>query len=169
MTTSTLDRPALGPMISWPCPSGLRITLLVGPGCSMLVRLSGELDIATGPAVKSALDFCLSLDHSHGVTLDAADLTFIDAAGLRPLVQAHALSRRRGQWLRIASVSTALRRVLALTRHTHRLLECTAAGRGDTDQVPPGSLPQRAPRPAGSGDDAADQGAHGMQGQPVRV
>ncbi|MFJ9760284.1 STAS domain-containing protein [Streptomyces sp. NPDC101149] len=143
MTTSTLDRPAPCPTISWPCPPGLRITLLTGPGCSMLVRLSGELDIATSPAVKSALDFCLSLDHSHGMTLDAADLTFIDAAGLSPLVQAHTLSRRRGQWLLITPASTALRRMLTLTRHTHRLLDCTAAGQGDTDQVLPGSLPQR--------------------------
>ncbi|MET8809840.1 STAS domain-containing protein [Streptomyces sp. NPDC004546] len=142
MTTSTLDRPALGPTISWPCPSSLRITLLMGPGCSMLVRLSGELDIATGPAVDSALDFCLSLEHSHGVTLDAAGLTFIDAAGLRPLIRAHTLGRRRGQWLRIQPASTALRRVLTLTRHTHRLLDCTAAGQGDTGQVLPGSQPQ---------------------------
>ncbi|GAA3834442.1 STAS domain-containing protein [Streptomyces chiangmaiensis] len=143
MTTSTLDRPALGPTISWLCPCGVRITLLMGPGCSMLVRLSGELDIATSPAVNNALDFCLSLDHSHGVTLDAAEVTFIDAAGLRPLVEAHALSRRRGQWLRIAPASDALRRVLTLTRHTHRLLDCMAAGQGDTDQVRPGSPPQR--------------------------
>ncbi|MGW3247444.1 STAS domain-containing protein [Streptomyces sp. NPDC001070] len=142
-TTTTLDRPAPCPTISWPCPPSLRITLLTGPGCSMLVRLSGELDIAGAPAVNSALDFCLSLDHSHGVTLDAADLTFVDAAGLRPLVEAHTLSRRRGQWLRIAPVSAALRRVVVLTRHTHRLLDCTAAGEVDTQQVLPGSLPKR--------------------------
>ncbi len=144
MTTTTLDRPAPCPTISWPCPPHLCITLLMGPGCSTLVRLSGELDVATAPAVKSALDFCLSVDHSHGVTLDAADLTFIDAAGLRPLVEAHTLSRRRGQWLRIAPMSAALRRVVTLTRHTHRLLDCTAAGKGSTHRILPGaSLPKR--------------------------
>ncbi|MFF3468559.1 STAS domain-containing protein [Streptomyces sp. NPDC002619] len=144
MTTTTLDRPALSPTISWPCPPHLRITLLTGPDRGMLVRLSGELDIATGPAIKSALDFCLSLDHSHGVILDAADLTFIDAAGLSPLVEAHTLSQRRGQWLRIAPMSAALRRVLTLTRHSHRLLDCTAAGQGDTHRILPGtSLPKR--------------------------
>ncbi|MEV6995530.1 STAS domain-containing protein [Streptomyces sp. NPDC093228] len=152
MTTTTLDRPTPCPTISWPCPPSLRITLLTEPGCSMLVRLSGELDIATSPAVKSALDFCLSLDYSHGVTLDAADLTFIDAAGLRPLVEAHTLSRRRGQWLRITPMSAALRQVVTLTRHTHRLLDCTAAGQGDTPRplsgtsLPSGD-PQRRSRP----------------------
>lgn len=144
MTTTTFDCPTPCPTISWPCPPSLRITLLTGPGRSMLVRLSGELDIATGPAVKSALDFCLSLDHSHGVTLDAADLTFIDAAGLRPLVAAHTLSRRRGQWLRITLMSAALRQVVTLTRHTHRLLECTAAVQGDTPRpLSSTSLPLR--------------------------
>ncbi|MFJ8726480.1 STAS domain-containing protein [Streptomyces sp. NPDC093269] len=143
VTTTTLDRPAPCPTISWPCSPHLRITLLMGPGCGMLIRLSGELDIATGPAFKNALDFCLSLDHSHGVTLDAADLTFIDAAGLRPLAEAHTLSRRRGQWLRIASMSAALHQVLSLTRHTHRLLECTAAGQSDTHQIPPDISPSK--------------------------
>ncbi|MGW0086872.1 STAS domain-containing protein [Streptomyces sp. NPDC003393] len=103
----------------------------------MRVCLSGELDFATAPAVGSALDFSFSLDHSRGVTVDAADLTFIDAAGLRPLVQAQALGRRRGQWLRIAPVGASLRQVLTLTRHTHRLLECTAADHGDDHRTLP--------------------------------
>ncbi|MFF3000109.1 STAS domain-containing protein [Streptomyces sp. NPDC057950] len=144
MTTTAPDRPVPCPTILWPCPSHLRITLITAPGHSMLVRLSGELDIATSPGIKSALDFCLSLDDSHGVTLDAADLTFIDAAGLRPLADAHTLSRRRGQWLRIAPMSSALYQVLSLTRHTHHLLDCTAADPSDTRRVAPGaSLRQR--------------------------
>ncbi|MFF3061865.1 STAS domain-containing protein [Streptomyces sp. NPDC057909] len=139
MTTTTLDLPALCPSVLWPCPPPLRITLVTEPDCSMLVSLSGELDIATAPAAKSALDFCLNLGHSRGVTLDAADLTFIDSAGLRPLVEAQALAQRRGQWLRIAPMSAALHQVMFLTRHTHRLLDCTAAGPGSTDPAVPGS------------------------------
>jgi anti-anti-sigma factor len=128
MTTSTLVRPAPRPTVSWPCPSPLRITLLTGSDGSMLVALDGELDIATAPAVDGALAFCLRLDDSPGITLDTAGLTFIDAAGLRPLTQAHTRSRQRGRWLRITPMSAALCRVVLLTRHTHRLLECTPAG-----------------------------------------
>jgi anti-anti-sigma factor len=140
MTTSMLDRPAPCPTISWLCPSPLRITLLTGPGRSMLVRLDGELDIATAPAAGSALAFCLGLDDSPGTVLDAAGLTFIDAAGLRPLIAAHTLSRREGRWLRITPMSAALRRVVLLTRHTHRLLECTPDGHSTQDQDLPGAL-----------------------------
>ncbi|MFF3358249.1 STAS domain-containing protein [Streptomyces sp. NPDC002917] len=144
MTTTTLDLPALCPSVLWPCPPPLHITLVTEPDCSMLVSLSGELDIATAPAAKSALDFCLNLDHSRGVTLDAADLTFIDSAGLRPLVEAHTLAQRRGQWLRITPMSAALHQVAFLTRHTHRLLDCTAAGPSGTDPAASGgSLPKR--------------------------
>ncbi|MER7692798.1 STAS domain-containing protein [Streptomyces sp. NPDC097610] len=140
MTTTTLELPAPCPSILWPCPPHLRITLVTASDCSMLVSLSGELDIATAPAVKSALDFCLTLDHSRGVTLEAADLTFIDAAGLRPLIETHTLAPRRGQWLRIAPMSAALRQVMFLTRHTHRLLDCTTAGHSTRDQDLPGAL-----------------------------
>ena len=47
-------------------------------------RVSGELDIATAPQLATALEG--ELRPGTRVTLDLADLTFIDAAGLRVLV-----------------------------------------------------------------------------------
>ena len=48
------------------------------------LRVSGELDIATAPRLATALDD--EVRPGTRVTLDLADLAFIDAAGLRVLV-----------------------------------------------------------------------------------
>ncbi|MGW1810841.1 STAS domain-containing protein [Streptomyces sp. NPDC002078] len=109
--------------ISWPCPPHLRISLDNNPHHGTVLRLEGELDLASGPAVKAAMDFCL--EGGLGITADASGLSFIDAAGLRPLAEAQALAERLGQRFRIAQASAELRAVLRLTRHTHRLFVCT--------------------------------------------
>ena len=50
-----------------------------------VVRLSGELDIASAPM----LDECLESLDGEAVTIDFANLTFIDSSGLQVLVQRH--------------------------------------------------------------------------------
>ncbi|HEV2975407.1 MAG TPA: STAS domain-containing protein [Solirubrobacteraceae bacterium] len=46
------------------------------------LRLSGELDIATVPRVEGAVDAILA-DGARRLTLDLAELRFIDSSGLR--------------------------------------------------------------------------------------
>jgi anti-anti-sigma factor len=48
------------------------------------LRLTGELDLASAPKLRDA---CNGLNGKRQVTLDLAELTFIDSSGLQALVQ----------------------------------------------------------------------------------
>ena len=75
------------------------------------LRVSGELDIATAPRLAAALQG--EIRPGTSVTLDLADLAFIDAAGLRVLV---AVSRTVGPAGRVLlrRPSSIVQRVLAV-------------------------------------------------------
>ena len=55
-------------------------------GRALLVRLSGELDIAGVPDVQPVLDRLLAQDRQP-VCIDAADLTFMDSSGVALLIR----------------------------------------------------------------------------------
>jgi anti-sigma B factor antagonist len=54
---------------------------------SVVVRLQGELDMATAPALSRALDTALDTRPT-SLVLDLADLTFVDSTGIRVLITA---------------------------------------------------------------------------------
>jgi ABC-type transporter Mla MlaB component len=56
------------------------------------LRLIGELDLASAPALTEALT---SIDGDGQLTLDLSELTFIDSTGLHAILQARTLSERR--------------------------------------------------------------------------
>lgn len=107
-------------------PDHLRITLSSG-NSGALVRLEGELDVAGAPALTSVLALCVGQPGC--ITVDAAGLHFIDAAGVRPLADAQALCHRQGRDFHVAPASAAVRRVVMLTGLADRLL-------GDVDARP---------------------------------
>lgn len=107
-------------------PDHLRITVSSGSS-GALVRLEGELDIAGAPALTSVLALCVGQPGC--ITVDAAGLAFIDAAGIRPLADAQAICHRQGRDFRVAPASVAVRRVVMLTGLAERLL-------GDADVRP---------------------------------
>jgi anti-anti-sigma factor len=76
------------------------------------VRLRGELDIATVDAVAKRL---AALRERHEtVLLDLNELTFIDASGIRLVVDAAEDSRRDGWAFAVTHRSWPVRRVLEL-------------------------------------------------------
>jgi anti-sigma B factor antagonist len=85
-----------------------------------MVYVGGELDVATAPLLGAELD---ALVESGGfrLVIDLADLTFLDASGLRVLVHTCKLAAEHGGWLRLVRVRPTVRRVLELTRLTHVL------------------------------------------------
>ncbi len=71
-------------------------------GCCQVVELIGELDIATAPILKAALDEIESIpDH---IKVDMSRLDFIDSTGLRLLLGASELVNGR-IWLKGTSSS----------------------------------------------------------------
>lgn len=53
------------------------------------VRVEGELDVATAPALEEALKRAEASDAS-GIVIDLTGVSFIDSTGLRTLLEAHA-------------------------------------------------------------------------------
>ena len=79
-----------------------------------VIRVEGELDIATAPALESALLHALDSE-APSIVLDLERVSFIDSMGLRVLVWAARQSREDGDRLRIDCGSGVVQRMIALT------------------------------------------------------
>jgi anti-anti-sigma factor len=97
----------------------------------LLVR--GELDLLTAPLVQDELASVERL--SDRVVVDLADLSFIDASGLRVLAGAGRRARERGRRFTITHGRPMVRRVFELIgmadmldQHVPELLEAHAGG-----------------------------------------
>jgi len=76
--------------------------------------VTGELDVATAPALESAIDG--ALDGQDGeLFLDFSDLTFIDSTGIRAVMQVHNKVASFGSRMVILSPTAPVRRVLEIT------------------------------------------------------
>jgi anti-sigma B factor antagonist len=80
-----------------------------------LVTAHGELDIATAARTHAYLRAVLDGEKKGKVTLNLADLTFCDAAGLGVLAKVAAYARRTGRSLRLAGPRPALVRIMRIT------------------------------------------------------
>jgi anti-sigma B factor antagonist len=76
-------------------------------GESLLVKVVGELDLATAPE----LDACLRPVRGD-VAIDCSGLDFIDSSGIRSLVEAHRAAEARGDRLTIRNLPENARRAL---------------------------------------------------------
>lgn len=84
-------------------------------GDHSVVRVEGELDVATGPALAHALDEVLGR-RNPDVILDVAGLRFADASALALFVSATRRARTAGGRLRLRNVTPLVARILAITR-----------------------------------------------------
>jgi anti-anti-sigma factor len=81
------------------------------PEC--LVAVTGELDVASAPALMRELSL---LERPEAVvTLDLRDLSFMDVAGMRALIDARKVARHAGSCLHILRPGGAASRVLEVT------------------------------------------------------
>lgn len=72
----------------------------------------GELDIATAPELVELLNRLRH--HGHAVTVDLAEVTFMDSTGLTTLMDAHVQAERNGWTFAVQRPSPAVRRVFEL-------------------------------------------------------
>jgi anti-sigma B factor antagonist len=83
--------------------------------------LTGELDIATVPALASFLRRVSPAERAH-LVVDLAGLTFCDCSGLTALLRAHHRAVADGGWLRLCAASSRFQRLLKLTNLSAALL-----------------------------------------------
>lgn len=94
----------------------------VGPGAdgSTVVVLSGELDCAYEAEVNRLL---AGLNDGAPITVDVADLTFLDSSGLRCLLLAAQDAAARGSRLVVTNATGLVRRVIEIAGLEHELLD----------------------------------------------
>lgn len=92
-------------------PTRPEFSVEVDPG-RRLVRVSGELDMATAPVLVAAAQSLA--DGSSDLIVDLAGLTFIDSAGLNTLVELGVAAHDRGCNLRLRNMTGHVRRVVTL-------------------------------------------------------
>lgn len=84
-----------------------------------VVAVRGEVDLATAPELRSAVD--AALDSSYGdLCLDLCGTTFMDSSGLHVLFDSHARAEALQRRLTIVCPSGAVRRLLDVTGYAER-------------------------------------------------
>jgi anti-anti-sigma factor len=73
-----------------------------------VLLLGGELDISTAPILRRSVDSIVS-PHLRAVTLDLRDMTFVDVAGLRALLDAKRAATAVGATFHLRSVGDLTR------------------------------------------------------------
>ncbi|WP_052442395.1 STAS domain-containing protein [Streptacidiphilus neutrinimicus] len=79
-----------------------------------LLRLSGELDHDTAPALRTALDHCEDAGSAR-ILVDFSDLRFCDSTGLNVLLQARARAQARDGAVELVGLGRGVSRVFDLT------------------------------------------------------
>ncbi|WP_052441176.1 STAS domain-containing protein [Streptacidiphilus anmyonensis] len=79
-----------------------------------VLRLSGELDHDTAPALRTALDRCEAAGAAR-ILVDFSDLQFCDSTGLNVLLQARARAQARDAAVELVGLGRGVSRVFDLT------------------------------------------------------
>ncbi len=80
----------------------------------VVMVMDGELDMANAPALQAAIESD-ELSSPEAVVLDLQGLTFLDSTGLRVILAARELCRRRGQEFAVTPGSAQVQRLLSVT------------------------------------------------------
>lgn len=110
------DRMGLRPAVP---PAAFRCTLRDGGTDVALVRVSGELDVATVPQLKQTLRH--AEDGALRVVLDLRELTFMDSSGVHAIEDANVRAAVAGRRLVLVRGRSQVDRVLALSGAHDRL------------------------------------------------
>ncbi len=85
-----------------------------------VVTVSGELDLASSPALEHELDRVVA-SNAALVIVDLRDLEFMDSTGLSVLIRAHQRAEEHGQRFGLVRGSQQVQRLLSLTGVAERL------------------------------------------------
>jgi anti-sigma B factor antagonist len=85
-----------------------------------LIAMSGELDLASSPALQEELDRVAASDASL-LIIDLRELDFMDSTGLSVLVRAHQRADEQGRRLAMVRGPQQVQRLLSLTGVADRL------------------------------------------------
>ncbi|HCJ09698.1 MAG TPA: anti-sigma F factor antagonist [Clostridiales bacterium] len=115
-------------------------------GDILVVRVSGELDLATAGEFRHRVDADLDRFGSRDVVIDFSELGFLDSSGLGALLGRYKRVAERGGRVAVSGCAPHVRRVLELSG-VMRIIEChpsvreaVAAFGGDTSSASGGGV-----------------------------
>ena len=85
-----------------------------------MISVSGELDLASSPALEEELQR-VAKSGATTIVVDLAELEFMDSTGLSVLVRAHQRAEENGRRLGLVNGSQQVQRLLTLTGVADRL------------------------------------------------
>ena len=88
---------------------------------TVVISVSGELDLASSPALEEELERVAQSD-AQVVVVDLRNLEFMDSTGLSVLVRAHQRAEENGRRLGLVNGSQQVQRLLTLTGVADRLM-----------------------------------------------
>lgn len=89
-------------------------------GKATIIAVSGELDLASSPALQEELDG-VAASNSDLLIIDLRGLDFMDSTGLSVLVRAHQRAEEQGRRLAIVKGPQQVQRLLSLTGVADRM------------------------------------------------
>jgi anti-anti-sigma factor len=95
-------------------PADLQATTTSEPGGRWIVRVGGELDLATAEHLTRLLDSVIRSAGAIEIIIDLDRLRFMDASGIRVLVVSHQLAQRLGRTVRVCNVHGEVDTILRL-------------------------------------------------------
>jgi anti-sigma B factor antagonist len=84
-------------------------------GKRVVLRLDGELDLASVPLLESEVELAM-LDDTATIVLDLRGLEFLDSTGLRTILLLDKRSSERGQAFALVRGSEQVQRLMTMTR-----------------------------------------------------
>jgi anti-sigma B factor antagonist len=87
----------------------------------VVVRLTGEVDVATGPELEQRLQEIETGGHTH-VLIDLSEVEFMDSTGLRSIVRAQYFADANGRRLTLRRGSPQVQRLFEITGLLDRLV-----------------------------------------------
>jgi anti-sigma B factor antagonist len=85
-----------------------------------IIAVSGELDLASSPALQEELDR-VSASDAEMLIIDLRELDFMDSTGLSVLVRAHQRAEEQGRRLAMVKGPQQVQRLLSLTGVADRM------------------------------------------------
>lgn len=98
----------------WTRPPDLRLDVAAGGADPVLVRVTGDLDLASVPQLRSCLSEQLGQGHAR-LALDLSRVTFCDSTALGVFVGAHRRARAAGGDIEFRHPPAALRHLLTVS------------------------------------------------------
>jgi len=95
-------------------PPAFALEPLPGPPGTLVLRLAGELDVATSGTLREHVDVALAAS-ARAVVLDFEAVSFMDSSALRELIRAQATLRAANGLVVLVAAQPMVRRLLDLT------------------------------------------------------